>query len=75
MDFSELAERGFWQDPTDGAFTEEAWNGIHEKWLKAVKENDEIMWELSVKLKIIGKHFPLNDNRNPDNPIYCRQQG
>ncbi len=68
--YAEIIESGFWQDPTDGVFIEDYYAQVYEEFIEAVNNGGENMWDLSDKLKLIGKFLPIDDIRNPDNPIY-----
>lgn len=70
MEFPEIAERGFWQDPTDGAFLEAHYQELQRQFEDAVLQDDQNMWDISDRMRLVGKFFPLDDDRNPDNPRY-----
>jgi hypothetical protein len=75
--FADIVEANFWQNPTDGAFTEAYWQELHAQFMDAIDAKDPSMWDIADKMRIVGKFFPIDDDRNPDNPKYQRsgQQG
>lgn len=70
VSFAEIIETGFWQDPTDGTFTEAHFQEVHSEYVSAIRRGDPKMWELADKLRTIAKFLPSDDERNPDNPDY-----
>ena len=70
--FASIVESGFWQNPTDVVFLEEYFEEVNSQYIEAIVNKDQKSWDLSDKLKLIGKFFPIDDERNPDNPIYHR---
>ncbi len=75
--FAEIAEANFLRDPTDGAFTEAYWQELYAQFMDAVRSGDPRMWDISDKMRTVGKFLPLDDDRNPDNPRHHHtgQQG
>lgn len=70
-------EQSFFDQPTNPAAASGYFEQIRALAHVALEdEENENYWQLTARMKFVGKFLPISDPRNPDSDIYtARQQG